>query len=342
MNPMPPRGRKSKSTGQALVEFALVIPVMLLMLAIAIDFGRLFFSYIEITNAAREGAAFGAHAPSNLTQIQTTAAQETSTQSQGGEHAITVSTTCKDSAGMTLANCGLASGGASGAGNTITVNVDEQFSFFTPLIGAIVPNLHLKTNATATVTDYASSSAGSVPATCSPPTASFVVTVTSGRTVFADPTASRPNSGTCNISGYNWKWDLIPANDTVGTATGDSHTYLTDGSYIITLTVTNQGGSDTKTASVTVPAITPPSCAKPTANFTWTSSGKTFTYTDTSTVADTVNCPITAWLWTFTDLGGTQSNARNPVPQTYGNASSHSVTLQVTNAGGSTTITKAS
>ena len=98
MNPTPPRGRKSKSTGQALVEFALVIPVMLLMLAIAIDFGRLFFSYIEITNAAREGAAVGAHQPSNLTQIQTTAAQETSTQSQGGEHAITVSTTCKDSA----------------------------------------------------------------------------------------------------------------------------------------------------------------------------------------------------------------------------------------------------
>ena len=54
------RGRQPKSAGQALVEFALVIPVMLLMLAIAIDFGRLFFSYIEITNAAREGARQGA------------------------------------------------------------------------------------------------------------------------------------------------------------------------------------------------------------------------------------------------------------------------------------------
>ncbi|HEY8718930.1 TadE family protein, partial [Pengzhenrongella sp.] len=122
MNPTPPRvrtpsqhrGRQSRSAGQALVEFALVIPVMLLMLAIAIDFGRLFFSYIEITNAAREGASFGAHAPSNLVQIQATAAQETSTQSQGGEHAISVSTTCKDSGGATLASCTLAEGGAGG------------------------------------------------------------------------------------------------------------------------------------------------------------------------------------------------------------------------------------
>jgi PKD repeat protein len=342
LRPASHRGRRPKSAGQALVEFALVIPVMLLMLVIAIDFGRLFFSYIEITNAAREGAAFGAHAPSNLVQIQTTAAQETSSQSQGGEHAITVSTTCKDSGGTVLANCSLASGGAGGAGNTITVNVDEQFTFFTPLITAFFPNMHLKTGATAVVTDYASSSGPVIPGACSLPVPSFVVSVTSGRTVHTDPTASRPNSGTCNISGYNWQWDLIPANDTVGSATGDDHTYAVDGSYIITLSVSNQAGYASTSRSITVPAVAPPVCAKPTANFTWTVSSKTYTYTDTSTVADTVNCPITSWLWTFTDLSGTQSNAQNPAPQTYGNNSSHSVTLTVTNAGGSTTVTKAS
>jgi PKD repeat protein len=334
------RGRQPKSAGQALVEFALVIPVMLLMLAIAIDFGRLFFSYIEITNAAREGAAFGAHQPANLTQIQTTAAQETSTQSQGGENAITVSTTCKDSGGTVLASCTLASGGASGAGNTITVNVDEPFTFFTPLIGAIVPNLHLTTGSTAVVTDYASTSGGVVPGACSLPVPSFVVNVSSGRTVFADPTASRPNSGVCNISGFTWGWDLNPNDDTAGTATGDSHTYTIDGTYIITLTVSNQAGYASTSRSITVPAVTPPVCAKPTADFTWLTSGKVYTYRDASSVADPVNCPITDWLWTFTDLGGTQSNAQNPAAQTYANNSAHPVTLKVTNAGGSTTITK--
>jgi Flp pilus assembly protein TadG len=342
LRPASRRGRQPKSAGQALVEFALVIPVMLLMLAIAIDFGRLFFSYIEITNAAREGAAFGTHAPSNLTQIQAMAAQETSTQSQGGEHAITVSTTCKDSGGTVLASCALAVGGAAGAGNTITVNVDEPFTFFTPLIGAIVPNLHLTTATTAVVTDYASSSGPVQPGSCSAPVPSFVVRVTSGRTVFADPTGSRPNSGVCNISGYNWSWGwpADPNNDTVGTAIGDSHTYGIDGTYIITLTVSNQAGYMSTTRSVTIPAVAPPVCAKPTADFTWLTSGKTYTYHDASTVADGVNCPITDWLWTFTDLGGTQSNAQNPAAQTYGNNSAHPVTLTVTNAGGSTTITK--
>jgi Flp pilus assembly protein TadG len=334
------RNRRQASRGQALVEFALIIPVMLLMLVIAIDFGRIFFSYIEITNAAREGAAIGAYEPSNLIQIQTTAGQETSSQSQRGENAIAVTTACKDSTGTSLSDCSLASVGATGAGNTITVNVDEKFTFLTPLIGNFFPNLHLKAAATAVVTKYASSSGGVVPGSCAPPVPNFTVAVTSGRTVFADPTASRPNSGVCNISGFTWKWDPNPANDTVGTATGDSHTYLIDGTYIITLTVTNQGGAVSTTNSVVVPAPPPPACTKPTANFTWTTSSKTYTYTDTSTVTDTVNCPITDWLWTFTDLGGTLSNAKNPAPQTYGNNSGHPVTLTVTNAAGSTTITK--
>jgi PKD repeat protein len=334
------RNRRQASRGQALVEFALIIPVMLLMLVIAIDFGRMFFSYVAITNAAREGAAIGAHEPSNLTQIQTTAGQETSSQSQRGENALTVTTVCKDSLGVTLVNCTYASGGAAGAGNTITVNVDEKFTFLTPMITAFFPNLHMKAAATAVVTDYASSSGGVVPGACAAPVANFDVNVTSGRTVFANPTASRPNSGTCNISGFNWEWDPDPANDTVGNALGDSHTYLVDGTYIITLTVTNQGGANSTSKSVVVPAVAPPTCTKPVANFTWTTSGKTYTYTDASTVTDNVNCPITAWLWTFTDIGGTQSNAKNPAPQDYGNNSAHPVTLTVTNAAGSTTITK--
>jgi PKD repeat protein len=347
MNLTPPRGRKSRSKGQALVEFALVVPVMLLLLVIAIDFGRMFFSYIEITNAAREGAAVGSHAPSNLTQIQATAGQETSSQAQGGENALTITTSCKDSVGVVLADCTLASGGAAGGGNTITVKIDEKFTFYTPLINGFFPNLHMQTNATSVVTDYASSSGPIVPGTCSPPVASLVVTVSSSLTVHADPTGSTPNSGVCNISGYNYVWDnLVPPTETVGKATGDDHTYGIAGTYVIKLTVTNQGGADSKSVTVTVPSVAPPVCAKPTANFTWTTTGTgsntLYTYKDTSTVVDSVNCPITTWLWTFTDLGGTQSNAQNPAAQTYGNNNSHPVTLTVTNAGGSTTITKIS
>ncbi|NUQ56510.1 MAG: pilus assembly protein, partial [Dehalococcoidia bacterium] len=42
--------------GQALVEFALVLPVMLMMLFALVDFGRGFYTWLVVTNAAREGA----------------------------------------------------------------------------------------------------------------------------------------------------------------------------------------------------------------------------------------------------------------------------------------------
>ena len=43
---------------QALIEFALLLPVLLLLLMGAIDFGRLFYVKIVLTNAAREGANY--------------------------------------------------------------------------------------------------------------------------------------------------------------------------------------------------------------------------------------------------------------------------------------------
>ena len=45
-----------RSRGQALVEFALVIPLFLLMLVALFDLGRAVFAYNTLTNAAREGA----------------------------------------------------------------------------------------------------------------------------------------------------------------------------------------------------------------------------------------------------------------------------------------------
>ena len=42
--------------GQSLVELALVMPLLILLLTGIADLGRAFYSYIQITNAAREGA----------------------------------------------------------------------------------------------------------------------------------------------------------------------------------------------------------------------------------------------------------------------------------------------
>ena len=49
-----------KEGGQSLVEFALVLPIFLLVLFAVIDFGMAFHAWITVTNSAREGARVGA------------------------------------------------------------------------------------------------------------------------------------------------------------------------------------------------------------------------------------------------------------------------------------------
>jgi Flp pilus assembly protein TadG len=47
--------RPRRRRGQALVEFALVLPVLLVILLGTVDAGRLIFAYNSVSNAAREG-----------------------------------------------------------------------------------------------------------------------------------------------------------------------------------------------------------------------------------------------------------------------------------------------
>jgi Flp pilus assembly protein TadG len=48
--------RPHRSRGQGLVEFALVLPLFVLLLVAIFDLGRAVFAYNTLTNAAREGA----------------------------------------------------------------------------------------------------------------------------------------------------------------------------------------------------------------------------------------------------------------------------------------------
>lgn len=52
------RRRRKRTRGQSLVEFALFVPVLLLILLLSIDFGRAFYSWVILQNAARIGANF--------------------------------------------------------------------------------------------------------------------------------------------------------------------------------------------------------------------------------------------------------------------------------------------
>jgi len=57
--------RKREASGQGLVEFALILPLLLLILLGIFEFGRVLFIYSNLFNAAREGARYGVTSPRN-------------------------------------------------------------------------------------------------------------------------------------------------------------------------------------------------------------------------------------------------------------------------------------
>jgi len=63
-----PRFRRTggrRERGQSLVELSLLLPLLLILVLGAIDFGRVYFSYVTVTNGARTGAEYAAVRPAN-------------------------------------------------------------------------------------------------------------------------------------------------------------------------------------------------------------------------------------------------------------------------------------
>jgi len=106
-----------RQRGQSLVEFALVMPLFLILLFSIVDFGMGLRAWITITNSAREAARLGA-----VGATQANIQQRAATTSDGlvGAGAVTV-TGC--------VNCG--SGGHSG--DEVTVTVPYDYQYITPL-----------------------------------------------------------------------------------------------------------------------------------------------------------------------------------------------------------------
>ena len=113
------------------------------------------------------------------------------------------------------------------------------------------------------------------------------------------------------------------------------HTYMTPGTYTVTLRVENTLGNDTKTRTnyITVNPNTNPPVADFAASETEVNIGGTVTFTDL-----TENIP-TSWEWTFE--GGTPATSTEQNPSvTYSEPGEYTVTLVAHNAYGSDTETK--
>jgi len=114
--------------GQALVETALVLPIIILILAGIMDFGLLFNNYLVIANAAREGARSAAVGSSD-SSINSLIASMTATLDQTK---VKITIAPVDSSRK--------------KGDEVTVTVQYDYTLITPVISAIIPNpVHVKT-----------------------------------------------------------------------------------------------------------------------------------------------------------------------------------------------------
>ena len=113
--------KKADQKGQSLVEVAIALPVIILILVGILDLGRAFFTFIALTDAAAEGAAYAAVHPANTSEIQARAADVST-----GLVVLEPDMVSVDYLELT-------------AGFPITVAVQFEYDLITPFIQAMVP-----------------------------------------------------------------------------------------------------------------------------------------------------------------------------------------------------------
>lgn len=112
--------------GQSLVEFALMLPLLIVILFGIIDFGRVFNAYLTINHASRE-AARAASIGKDDTTIKNTAVND----------AANISLTA-DQVGINFPT------GDRSSGNDAKITITYPITFLTPVIGNIVGPIKLK------------------------------------------------------------------------------------------------------------------------------------------------------------------------------------------------------
>jgi Flp pilus assembly protein TadG len=123
--------RRPRTRGQALVEFAVVLPVFLLILSGILDFGFLLYSRMTVISATREGARVAIDAPKSTTaqqaQIPNLVRTRVTDAAAGlNTAALTTTPTC-------IPACNFAAGTAK-AGDSVKVVVTYDYHSIFPLL----------------------------------------------------------------------------------------------------------------------------------------------------------------------------------------------------------------
>lgn len=111
--------------GQSLVEFALVIPILVMLILGIVDFGRIYHVYLTLDHAGRE-AARAASIGKDDTTIKSVAVND--------------ATSIK----LTSDKVAISPGGTRSPGSNVTITITYPVDFLTPVIGQIIGTFNLK------------------------------------------------------------------------------------------------------------------------------------------------------------------------------------------------------
>lgn len=131
-------GKIPPEHGQSLVEFAITLPILVLLLLGTLDFGMAIFSYSMLRDAAQEGAFYGSFNPTNAAEVENRA-RNISPRADDEIFSSPVRLRDTDVVKVNVRIVGAACQGATkGTANSIRVNVTYRYPFLMPFIGLVI------------------------------------------------------------------------------------------------------------------------------------------------------------------------------------------------------------
>jgi len=122
--------RRTRDGGQSMVEFALVIPLFLLMIAGIVDFGMLLYTNMTAINAAREGARLSVTYPGDTSAVEARVRAMATGLNQAD---LTVTTSCEHPAPPPATTFGACSSPMWQSGDAVVVTVHYVYHMIWPL-----------------------------------------------------------------------------------------------------------------------------------------------------------------------------------------------------------------
>jgi Flp pilus assembly protein TadG len=135
----PRRAGRTGSPGQALMEMALVLPVLVLLVMGLVDFGRAIYAYNTVAEAARNGSRV-AMVNQNSSDICSVAA--------GRAVALGLPTSCQPSTATVGVFVSPTAAPGCGSSGCYRVTVTYRFTPLTPIIGSFLGPITLQSTST--------------------------------------------------------------------------------------------------------------------------------------------------------------------------------------------------